>query len=153
MACSGPHDSINVQTNQLWVCSVPSHPCAPADGSEDFVVVGTNTRALWPALADALLMFPYTRDARLALLNLLCSQQVNTTSVICMQHHTYDALSDACLLQPAEAQLATVLFCCSIIPEASINEVKCVLLHLLICTCIACCCIIAFLSQFDMRLL
>ncbi|KAL0021859.1 hypothetical protein WJX77_009077 [Trebouxia sp. C0004] len=55
----------------------PTPPLGPrgTDGSEDFVVVGTNTRALWPALADALLMFPYTRDARLALLNLLCSQQ------------------------------------------------------------------------------
>lgn len=31
---------------------------------------------LWPALNDALLMFPLTKSLRLALLNLLCSQQV-----------------------------------------------------------------------------
>ena len=31
---------------------------------------------LWPALNDALLMFPLTKGLRLALLNLLCSQQV-----------------------------------------------------------------------------
>ena len=48
--------------------------------SEDFVRVSgsssSSAAALWPALADALLMFPYTKPVRLALLNLLCSQQV-----------------------------------------------------------------------------
>lgn len=32
---------------------------------------------LWPALSDALLMFPLTKSLRLSLLNLLCSQQVS----------------------------------------------------------------------------
>ena len=90
-------------------------------------MVGTNTRALWPALADALLMFPYTRDARLALLNLLCSQQV-----CCHQYHTYVPLSDACLLGSTEAQLANVLFC---FPH-----------HTAAC----CCCLVALVPQFDM---
>ncbi|DBA78126.1 TPA: hypothetical protein ACH3X2_008097 [Trebouxia sp. C0005] len=74
--------SLRVQGLRILAAFVPfptqiTPPLSPrgTDGSEDFVVVGTNTRALWPALADALLMFPYTRDARLALLNLLCSQQ------------------------------------------------------------------------------
>lgn len=38
--------------------------------------VGSDGSAVWSALADALLMFPLTKPVRLALLNLLCSQQV-----------------------------------------------------------------------------
>lgn len=37
---------------------------------------GADGSAVWSALADALLMFPLTKPVRLALLNLLCSQQV-----------------------------------------------------------------------------
>ncbi|KAL3153518.1 hypothetical protein ABBQ38_011849 [Trebouxia sp. C0009 RCD-2024] len=36
---------------------------------------GADGSAVWSALADALLMFPLTKPVRLALLNLLCSQQ------------------------------------------------------------------------------
>ena len=35
-----------------------------------------SSSTMWSALADALLMFPLTKPVRLALLNLLCSQQV-----------------------------------------------------------------------------
>lgn len=37
---------------------------------------GADGSAVWSALADTLLMFPLTKPVRLALLNLLCSQQV-----------------------------------------------------------------------------
>jgi hypothetical protein len=137
--CSELLDCIPVQTNSLWVFSVPSRPCAPADGSEDFVVVGTNTRALWPALADALLMFPYTRDARLALLNLLCSQQVRE---YCCHLH-------AAVFSITHMSLSVMHMYCNRLKLGSQALVLMVVLHH---TAACCCCLIAVLSQFDMSL-
>lgn len=64
------------------------------------MVVGTNTRALWPALADALLMFPFTKDARLALLNLLCSQQVSSGILLISSCAAVAGIGNGCITVP-----------------------------------------------------
>ena len=48
--------------------------CCRVGGSSESASARSST--VWPALADALLMFPLTKPVRLALLHLLCSQQV-----------------------------------------------------------------------------
>ena len=57
-----------------------------AGGSESVSAFSIGDVGLWPALNDALLMFPLTKGLRLALLNLLCSQQVRDRSIhfVCM---------------------------------------------------------------------
>lgn len=49
--------------------------CMHAEDRSDSADPGSS--AVWSALDDALLMFPLTKPVRLALLNLLCSQQVS----------------------------------------------------------------------------
>lgn len=64
---------------------LPTQPYTAGE-SEDFVRVSSGrfatANALWPTLADALLMFPYTKPVRLALLHLLCSQQVSPRTLL-----------------------------------------------------------------------
>ncbi|KAL3142038.1 hypothetical protein ABBQ32_004670 [Trebouxia sp. C0010 RCD-2024] len=52
--------------------SLSSPPGTTGGGSDS---AGADGSAVWSALADTLLMFPLTKPVRLALLNLLCSQQ------------------------------------------------------------------------------
>ena len=56
----------------------PFSSCCDFPGGPDHATaLSMGDAGLWPALNDALLMFPLTKGLRLALLNLLCSQQVD----------------------------------------------------------------------------
>lgn len=62
-----------------------------AGGSDYASAVSMEDAGLWPALNDALLIFPLTKSLRLALLNLLCSQQVHVCAALLQDLVYYSA--------------------------------------------------------------
>ena len=63
------------------------HAGAPSDSAD------SGSSAVWSALDDALLMFPFTKPVRLALLNLLCSQQVRVPQLRMLSNMSHSVTS------------------------------------------------------------